>query len=35
MQDAYVLGKWKLAGLLILSALFGVVVGGQGRRWRE
>ncbi len=35
MQDGYVLGKWRLFGLLALSALFGVIVGGQGRRWRE
>lgn len=35
MKDAYVFGKWKLFGLMVLTALFGVLVGGQARRWRE
>jgi hypothetical protein len=35
MQDAYIFTKWKLFGLLLLSALFGVVVGGQARAWRS
>jgi hypothetical protein len=30
MQDAYIFTKWKLFGLLLLSALFGVVVGRKG-----
>lgn len=31
MKDAYVFGKWKLFGLLVLSALFGMLVGRRGR----
>ncbi|CAN5605030.1 hypothetical protein BH23CHL2_BH23CHL2_25180 [soil metagenome] len=34
MKDAYVLEKWKLFGMMVLTALFGVLVGGQARRWR-
>lgn len=35
MKDAYVLSKFRLLGLLLLSALLGVVVGGQARVWRS
>ena len=32
MQDAYVLSKWKLYGLMLITALFGMLVGARGRR---
>jgi hypothetical protein len=31
LKDAYVFGKWKLFELLVVSALFGMVVGRRGR----
>lgn len=32
MKDAYVMGKWKLFGVMIATALFGMVVGRELRR---